>query len=424
MFGVSPNSMLGTFFLSGLILSGCQSTKGVTAKVSLSPQKLVAKPLNWRRGPTPRAMHSSVWNGKAMVVLGGITERNSRLRSKRSTGGLYYPGANKWSRLNVGPELNTYHHSLVSTDDGIAIWGGIEGNLGDKTNKGYLINADFDGWYDISLDGAPTPRSGQGAVWSGDHLIVWGGEGEDSFLGDGGIYDPDLDTWQQIPTTENSPAARAYHSSIYLADKLLVWGGLGESGTLGDGGVFNFATNEWRPVAEEGAPAPRYGHSAVWTGSHLVIWGGQSSTGNTLRDGAMYDPKTELWTALSLQQAPMARELHSAVWTGDEMIVWGGSSRQRIFKYGAAFNPTTNTWRPLRTKKPSIPRYMHSAVWYDGEMIIYGGRTRNGRLLPPKKAGLRITLKERGKSQSGEDQGEEMATQPSPPSAQELLQSS
>jgi hypothetical protein len=47
---------------------------------------------------------------------------------------------------------------------------------------------DTDRWIDLPTQGAPGPREGHAAVWTGSELLVWGGLGPGGMLGDGARY--------------------------------------------------------------------------------------------------------------------------------------------------------------------------------------------------------------------------------------------
>src|SRR5881396_1869676 len=42
----------------------------------------------------------------------------------------------------------------------------------------------------------PSKRTGNTAVWTGREMIIWGGGSQSVWLGDGGVYDLDSDTWR------------------------------------------------------------------------------------------------------------------------------------------------------------------------------------------------------------------------------------
>ena len=110
---------------------------------------------------------------------------------------------------------------------------------------------------------APAPRTGMSVIWTGTHVIAWGGAGAPNVVNTGDRYDPALDAWTSTSTL--------------------------------------------------GAPPGRSGHSAVWTGSRMLVWGGQG-IGGGLVDGGRYDPVADTWTSMSTTNAPPGRNNASAVW--------------------------------------------------------------------------------------------------------------
>ena len=284
-------------------------------------------------------------------------------------------------------------------------------------------------WKNGTATGVPTARVAQGAAWTGNRLIVWGGFlGASTYSGNGAFYDPSLDVWTALPTS-NAPGARRGHSAVWTGTSLLVWGGFNGS-YLATGAEFTDATSTWAALPTLNAPDAREGHSTIWTGSRLVLFGGRNS-GGLLGDGAVYDPTGHLWTVLPASGAPVARFNASAVWTGTQLVVWGGQGElgetatggilpisggsspgtwtainasgalsarqghsavwtgQRILYFGgkqgstflgdgAAFDPAKNTWTALPALGAPSARSAHSAVWTGSEMLIYGGETAGG----------------------------------------------
>lgn len=162
---------------------------------------------------------------------------------------------------------------------------------------------------------APSPlagRSTMAAVWTGSHMLLWGGDGADGPFDDGAAYDPRADQWALLPDA---------------------------------------------PLSPRNAPA------AVWTGDQMLLWGG-SSAGADQRDGAAYNPTTGRWQ--SLPDAPFASAGRPVgVWTGKEMIVLAGFNSRDA----AAYNPATNRWRRL----PDLPGQLQApnpvAVWKDKHVV-------------------------------------------------------
>jgi len=259
-------------------------------------------------------------------------------------------------------------------------------------NDGAVYEVQLKKWSPMS----PSPlkaRRWHRAVWTGSRLLIWGGMGRGpvkNYLGrevtgkiyfdDGASYDPVADQWEKLPASPLAP--RVGHTAVWTGTHMLVWGGemRGKKPTF-DGASYNPETNKWEVLPD----APVFGrshHSAVWTGKQMMVWGGYPFH----QDGAAYDPHMKRWS--ELPPAPLeARQFHASVWTGSEMIVWGGISmetlnassarRMKIFGDGASYNPSTRIWK--RLPNPSLePRYGATMLWTGREAIVWGGRSLVG----------------------------------------------
>jgi hypothetical protein len=91
-------------------------------------------------------------------------------------------------------------------------WGG--------SDDGFLVEGQrydplLDTWRGMSDVGAPTNYLGHTAVWTGNEMIVWGGEVDYAWLNIGGRYDPPLDVWSPV----------AFHETLDRFNTSAVWTG-------------------------------------------------------------------------------------------------------------------------------------------------------------------------------------------------------
>ena len=242
-----------------------------------------------------------------------------------------------------------------------------------------LIDCSTDNtWDNGSLDDMPYGRSSPVAVWTGSHMIVWGGTvGTYSWnvVNTGGRYDPATDTW--LPTSlQNAPPSSEpqYRTAIWTGSEMIIWGN--DSYPYNGGWRYNPLTDTWTPTSLDGAPNAGIGFTAIWTGSRMVIWGGDFSS--LLNTGGRYDPSTDTWQPTSTSNAPSPRYYHSAVWTGAEMIVWGGGGGGGT---GGRYNPSTDTWGAVSTvNAPPVGQ----AVWTGTSMLVLSpDATTSGRRYDP-----------------------------------------
>jgi len=317
--------------------------------------------------PSPRRSHTAIWTGSLMIIWGGA-EVTGHIVYLTNTGGRYDPVLDAWTTVStVNAPTARWLHTAVWTGERMVVWGG-DGVEGD-TNTGGRYDPATDSWLPTATTDAPSPRSAHTAIWSGSSMVVWGGgplpEGRT-----GGRYDPESDAW--APTSLlNAPTRRALHSAVWTGASMIVWGGEGSS-SLNTGGRYDPSVDTWLTTSLVNAPTPRNRHTAVWTGDRMLVWG---ASGNLDFDtGASYDPVTDTWTQMSTVNAPSGRISHTAVWTGEAMIVWGGSYGVVIFDTGGQYHPTSDTWAATETAGAPAARSGHTAVQAGDLMLVWGGQ--------------------------------------------------
>lgn len=302
--------------------------------------------------PSARIKHSAVWTGTEMIIWGGWNGS-----SNLNSGGRYNLLTNSW-----GPPLATTaapsarkKHSAVWTGTEMIIWGGDSGvSVTAPKNDGLKYNPATNTWGPpLSAVNAPSSRHYHTAVWTGTHMIIWGGDNGTILLNSGRRYYPLANTWDTLVTTTNAPTARVAHSAIWTGTEMIIWGGINASGTnLNSGGRFNPVSNSWgSPLSLSGAPLGRTDHSAVWTGTEMIVWGGFNLSTMVTNVAYRYNPQVNAWATLTTQNAaPSTRDAHTAVWAGSDMIVWGGNSGLitnsgiRLMNYPVLGTPVNTTY--------------------------------------------------------------------------------
>ncbi len=246
----------------------------------------------------------------------------------------------------------------------------------DASVKADALPTGPDTWRPTSMTGAPAPRRGATAVWTGSEMIVWGGVSA-LLLSSGGRYDPAADAWRPM-AVEGAPAGRVQHAAAWTGSEMIVWGGMLGFFPLATGGRYDPATDTWRATATTGAPTARADHTAVWTGSEVLVWGGQGTDAQPI--GGRYEPVGDRWSAMSQVGQPMPRKRGQAgVWTGSELVVWGGGDMPPLPRDGGRYKPTTDTWSAMPVDPGGFAqaapegRLDAAAVWTGSELVVWGG---------------------------------------------------
>ncbi len=326
--------------------------------------------------PGPRQDHTAIWSGAAMVVWGGYFGDINGAQWLQ-TGGRFDPAANSWQPTSMAnAPAGRQYHSAVWTGNAMIVWGGRISGSGEVLKSGGRYDPVSDIWNKTTETGAPTARELHTAVWSGDEMLVWGGQdyvlGSPRQFNSGARYDPFGDTWAAISSVGAAPARRN-HTAVWTGREMIVWGGAAGGAHFDGGGRYAPATDSWAPTTTSGAPSPRANHVAVWSGSEMVVWAGYGAGSNYYASGGRYDPVRDRWTPTYWMNAPKPRHGATAVWTGNLLIVWGGVNGEDPLSTGGRYDPLTDSWSPTATTGVSRSRVHHTAVWSGSEMLVWGG---------------------------------------------------
>ena len=292
-----------------------------------------------------------VWTGTQMILWSGLTAPGFETPAG---GYIYTLGSNTWSPISTtNAPLGASGSTVAWTGSQMVLWGGYTSNSGPPpingpSSNGGVYDPSTDLWTPISSDG-PSSRTNANSdgCWTGTEIIVWGGNtgfspalpgAEPIWRKTGGRYNPTLDTW--TPIANGSPDSRAGHTAVWSGEKVLIWGGQnslasGGPGSSPDayyrsGATFDPVTGNWAPMTTVDAPSGRTRHAAIWAGGEMLVWGGSAYneitfTVEPLNSGALYDPSTDSWTPMSPASTP--RSGHAAVSIGGPLaIIIGGDT--------------------------------------------------------------------------------------------------
>ncbi|MCS6800260.1 MAG: hypothetical protein NZ898_17355, partial [Myxococcota bacterium] len=192
-------------------------------------------------------------------------------------------------------------------------------------------------WTRLPSEGAPSPRYDHAMVWTGRYVVIWGGERrheDDSmrYLGDGARYDPATNTWLPM-STRGAPSARTVPIAVWTGSHVLVWGGY-DGNFLADGALYHPEANEWSSMDDGGTdpPAERSNAAHAWTGTSFLVWGGWGPYNDSVHgDGASWSDG--MWSPLPRGSMLAARRDPAFVWTGAALWIWGGEGAD-----GTAYN--------------------------------------------------------------------------------------
>lgn len=336
-----------------------------------------------------RINHSLTWVDGLVIVWGGQDQDNFEITAD---GAAWDPGAGTWHTIPAASIESRWAHDAVWTGEELIVWGGTSGpdHLAACFRDGAAYDPVDRSWE--AIPAAPGPdRCGASVVWGDDELLVFGGHegngppGPGSRHDDGVAYDPDAATWRAIPPAPVPPRAAAV--AAWVHGELVVYGGHTQSQDgdgfqyLADGAAYDPDTETWRELPASPLP-PLNGLDGVDIGDELMLFGGQNpaiGVDEQSTAAAAYDPAADEWRTLADLPSPLATA--EAVWTGDVVYVLGAASPQPRRDAPPADEGTSpfvayvidaDSWVE-RPDPPAGARRHHAMAWTGAELIVWGG---------------------------------------------------
>jgi hypothetical protein len=331
-----------------------------------------------------------------------------------SDGAAYDPATRTWRDIADPPYKVQYSEGGETTPlTTPAVWTGEEmlifgygRDLGRAAGPlGYDPRTDR--WRELATPPTGLSLASPSVVWTGSRVLVYGGVINQvdetgaplNLPGDAASYDPTTDSWRTLAPFPLGPRGGA--SVTWTGNEMIVWGGQDPAlpGALADGAAYDAGTDSWRMLPASPLVG-RTGQGAAWTGQELIIWGGSTNPSTSVADGAAYDPRANTWRALSA--SPLAPSEPTAItWTGAELLVVGGRARGIVGpdnRYGtfvggtAVYDPKADAWSRLPAP-PAVACTGQTSVWTGSSIILWGGRAKcTGPAGPATNAGISLHL--------------------------------
>ncbi|GAB4855075.1 G protein alpha subunit [Ancistrocladus abbreviatus] len=299
--------------------------------------------------PRPRSGHSAVNVGKSkIVVFGGLVDKQflSDINVYDAENRLWFQPecTGSGSDGQVGPSPRAFHVA-VAIDCHMFIFGGRSG--GNRLGDFWVLDTDIWQWSELTSFGyLPSPRDFAAAAPIGNRKIVmYGGWDGKKWLSDVYILDTISLEWMELSVSGSVPPPRCGHTATMVEKRLLIYGGRGSGSIMGDlwalKGLIEEETEApgWTQLKLPGqAPSPRCGHSVTSGGHYLLLFGGHGTAGWLSRydiyhnDCVVLDRVSVQWKRLpTSNEAPPARAYHSMTSVGSRYLLFGGFDGKSAF---------------------------------------------------------------------------------------------
>jgi N-acetylneuraminic acid mutarotase len=284
--------------------------------------------------PTPRDWTAGVWTGETFITWGGLPGNPQGITLADQVGGSYDLAKDSWQSLSTaGQPKWRFLHTLAWSGSLVLVWGG---SAPDNTRlcDGGRFDPVQNTWQSMSLEGAPAGCAEPASVWTGSELVVWGGEEADglTIANTGAAYNPVTDSWRPISAV-GAPTARAHPAVVWTGQEMVVYGG--NAGV--DARAYDPQADRWRSLSLRGAPGLHGSGDAVWTGTEMLLWGATDCD-----VGGRYNLASNSWQSFSSKGALLPRSDQTMLWTGNALLIYGGSvgtDLQQDTNSGAQYTP-------------------------------------------------------------------------------------
>ncbi len=163
--------------------------------------------------PNVRSSPAFIWTGHSVIVWAGDGAY------PRLSGALYDPVADTWSPMSTSGASTVQYPSAVWTGTEMIVNGGSN-----EPSRGGRYSPDTDTWRLISTQNAVWGT----AIWADEEMLIWRSHG--SGPGEAAYYAPVTDTWSHA-SIDGAPPFHPSSSMVWTGNSVIIWGGQsGQSG--------------------------------------------------------------------------------------------------------------------------------------------------------------------------------------------------
>ena len=250
-------------------------------------------PEGWSELPPPPGVRSgaaTAWTGSQLLVWGGYEYVGSN-EDPDADGFAFDAATRRWEPLPRSPLEGRSDAAFAWTGRELLIWGGWDGGFRDPPyfDDGAAFDPVAGTWRTL----APAPIEARTAfsVWTGEELIVWGSTERAVRRLDGAAYDPATDTWRTIA---DGPTDITDGSAVWTGQEMIVFGAALDGNNHADtptavGAAYDPQADSWRELPQSDLSPQAM--TAEWLDDELIAWDYDQAS-------AAYDPIADAWQPL------------------------------------------------------------------------------------------------------------------------------
>ncbi|MEO8695966.1 MAG: hypothetical protein ABI658_20765 [Acidimicrobiales bacterium] len=281
--------------------------------------------------------------GCVMLAAAVMLARGNDDQQRTITPGQAGPaGSEGWTTLPDAPISKRAQGLVVSTGDGVFVWGGYDDN--NKSDGAYL-DMTTSVWRKLPSAPLAGNRGDAVGVWTGREVVVLNGINDVHAA----AFDPVAFTWRELPAPPLANAANAMNRAFFLDGAVIVIGVASESEGNAPSQVarLDLATTQWSIAANPPLQVGSFFQAAA-AGDEIVIVGLRPNMKDECGSIILaYRPSTNTWREIA--GGPAAERLSPVVvWTGSELFVGGGRLCSQLIDSSASadlLDLATGQWR-------------------------------------------------------------------------------
>jgi hypothetical protein len=256
-------------------------------------------PAGWSELPAPPEVRSdaaTAWTGSQLLVWGGYEYVGGN--EDPDAGGFAFDAVTRtWSDLPESPLEGRSDTAFAWTGRELLIWGGWDGGVRNPPffSDGAAYEPVAGTWR--MLPPAPTDARTAFSVWTGREMIVWGSTDRADRRLDGAAYDPTTNEWRSIA---DGPIDITDGSAVWTGDEMIVFGAALDGNNHAEtrtaiAAAYDPEGDTWRELPPSDLSPQAM--TASWLDGELIAWDYDQAS-------ATYDPVTDSWR--ELERVPLS----------------------------------------------------------------------------------------------------------------------